>query len=132
MRRRGKGKTYSIEEHREELMEFLTELKSECVIVEGIKDKRALKIFGFSDVHVLNKKKGLFEFSSEFKGRVLVLTDFDPEGERIAKKLTELLLKVGCKVEREERNKLRRLFLKNKINTVESLRKIFTQKYKSI
>ena len=83
-------------------------------------------------MHVLNKKKGLFEFSSEFKGRVLVLTDFDPEGERIAKKLTELLLKVGCKVEREERNKLRRLFLKNKINTVESLRKIFTQKYKSI
>ena len=132
MKKKEKGKAYSTKELRDKLIKFLSELRNECVVVEGIKDKKALEMFGFSNVHILNKKMGHFEFSSEFSGRVLVLTDFDPEGEKIAKKLIELLLKVGCKVEMKERDKLRALFLKNKINTIEGLRKIITPKYKLI
>lgn len=92
------------------------------MIVEGIRDKRALKMFKFSNVHTINKS--LYETATKFTGAVLVFTDFDPEGERIAKKLTELLVKVGCRVDVISRKRARRLFIKNKMNTIEGLRKL--------
>ena len=90
--------------------------------MEGLKDKRALEIFGFSDIHTINKS--LYETAMEFSGTVLVMTDFDPEGEKIAKKLSPLLTKAGCGVDKPNRKRLRKLFIKNKINTVESLKKL--------
>jgi len=106
----------------------LDELKDFQVIVEGKRDKIALEIFGFSDVHIINKS--LYETASEFTGRILVLTDFDPEGEKIAKKLSDILIKVGCRVEFVKRKKLKTLFIKNKINTVEGLKKLRVKKFR--
>lgn len=67
--------------------------------------------------------------SQDFKNFVfedcttLVLTDFDPEGERLAKKLDEYLRSVGCQTNKNARNRLRILFLKNKLTTVQGLRR---------
>jgi 5S rRNA maturation endonuclease (ribonuclease M5) len=125
--RKGKARTCSTEksdEYKEKLFSLLRELKEEQTLVEGIKDKRALETLGFSDVHTLNRNRGLYELAARFKGKILVLTDFDPEGEKLAKKISELLKKTGCSVDAGNRRRLRRLFLKNKINTVEGLGKL--------
>ncbi|UCG95788.1 MAG: toprim domain-containing protein [archaeon] len=125
--KKGKVRTCSTEksvEYKEKLFSLLRELKEEQTVVEGIKDKRALEKMGFSDAHTINRNKGLYELAARFTGKILVLTDFDPEGEKLAKKLSELLKKTGCKVDSSNRQRLRRLFLKNKINTVEGLRNL--------
>lgn len=126
MTRKEKEKTYSTEELYEELISFLDEIKNEQTIVEGTKDKRVLVSFGFSNVHTINKS--FYETAESFKGNLLILTDFDPEGEEIAKKLSLLLVKFGCNVDVSSRKKLRSLFIKNKINTVEALQKLSPQK----
>ncbi len=97
-------------------------MKDDTVVVEGIRDKKVLDRLGFSDVRKINGS--LYDFAMKFSGSVLVMTDFDPEGEKIAKKLSVLLTKAGCRVERAKRNKLRRLFIKNKVNTVEGMRRL--------
>ena len=113
-------------EEKEELLLLLEEIKDKNVIVEGRRDKAALIDLGFRHVTVLNNSKGFYEISEKFIGKeVLILSDFDSEGEEIAKKLSEVLVKVGAKVDRIDRKKLRRLFIKNKINTVEALKKLF-------
>ncbi|MCK4634954.1 MAG: hypothetical protein KAT37_03710 [Candidatus Aenigmarchaeota archaeon] len=124
MTRRGKGRTCSTEKPREEFFSLLDEIKDFKIIVEGIKDKKALEEFGFSDVSTINRNKGLYDVAMSFKGEVLVFTDFDSEGEEISKKLSELLRKTGCRVDTNTRRKLRRLFIKNKINTVEGLKRL--------
>ena len=124
MTKREKGRTCSTEKLREELFSLLDEIKSFKIIVEGIKDKKALETFGFSDVSTINRNKGLYDVAMSFNGKVLVFTDFDPGGEKIAKKLSELLRKTGCIVDTNTRRKLRRLFIKNKINTVECLERL--------
>ncbi len=119
-------KNCSTEKLREELFSLLDEIKGFRIIVEGIKDKKALETFGFSDVSTINRNKGLYDVAMGFNGEVLVFTDFDPGGEKIAKKLSELLRKTGCRVDTNTRRKLRRLFIKNKINTVESLKRLIS------
>ncbi len=106
----------------EKLFESLEEVKDCQVIVEGMRDRKALESFGFSKIHVLNSS--LYETAMKFHGRVLVLTDFDPEGEEIAKKLSVLLEKAGCRVDYVRRKKLKNLFIKNKVNTVEGLKNL--------
>lgn len=126
MTRRGKARTFSTEELREKLFELLGETRDCQVIVEGIRDKKALEALGFSRIHVINES--FYETAMKFSGTVLVLTDFDPEGEEIARKLSVLLRKTGCHVNSILRKKLRRLFIKNKINTVEALGNLNPQK----
>lgn len=108
-------------EYREKLFLLLNELRKEQTMVEGKRDKKALEELGFSKVYTINRNKGLYDVVSDFYGKVLVLTDFDPEGEKLEKNLSELLVKNGCEVDTKNRRKLRRLFLKNKINTIEGL-----------
>ena len=122
--KRGKVKTSSTEKLLEKLFELLNEAKDEKVIVEGKRDKVALKNLGFEKVWTINRNKSLYYVASGFEGSVLVLTDFDPEGEKLAKKLTRYLVKMGCKVDKKKRKKLRRIFLKNKLNTIEGIKKL--------
>lgn len=126
MTRNGKAKTFSTKELPEKLIETLEEVKDFQVIVEGKRDRRALESLGFSKIHVLNSS--FYEMAMKFQGHVLVLTDFDPEGEEIAGKLSALLEKAGCRVDYSTRKKLKSLFIKNKINTVEGLKRLSLQK----
>ena len=124
MLRSGKERTSSTEKLRKKLFESLDEVRGETVIVEGARDKSALMNIGFHDVHTINRNKGLYDISYTFEGEVLVLTDFDPEGEKLAGKLTKYLTKLGCKVKKRKRSQLRRIFLKNDINTIEGIKRI--------
>jgi len=104
---------------KEALFEFLKKLKQKTVIVEGKRDKQALCSFGFTKVFALNGKN-LYEFAAQTpKSDTIILTDFDSEGDELAKKLSLFL-----NSDTYSRKKLRTLFIKNKINTVQSLKKL--------
>ncbi len=107
----------------EELLKALEKIRDKPVVVEGKNDKKALCLFGFTKVHSLNGKD-LYEFAAELKEKeAIILTDFDKEGDLIAKNLTLFLQNNGCKVATEARKKLRRLFVKNQIFKIEELKK---------
>lgn len=102
---------------REELFEFLENLKHKTVIVEGKRDKQALCSFGFTKVIAINGKN-LYEIWQLCREAV-VLTDFDSAGEELAKKLSLFL-----RSDAHTRKKLRQFFIKNKIFAIESLKKL--------
>ena len=109
-----------LKDEEKELLEYFDEIKSLPVVVEGKKDKAMLKTLGFTKIITLNKK-GLYESVSKYEEeKIIILTDFDEKGEELAKKL-ELFLR---KSDKRSRNKIRKLFRKNNITTVEGLRKI--------
>ncbi|UCD03380.1 MAG: toprim domain-containing protein [Candidatus Aenigmatarchaeota archaeon] len=82
-----------------ELSKCIQELEGKLVIVEGQKDSKSLKSLGVKNIMQLNGKP-LAEFtfhvskslisSSEGKREVVILTDFDSEGRKIAAKLESL------------------------------------------
>ena len=109
---------------KDEIISFLVGIKSKSVVVEGKRDEEVLKRIGFNDIQVLNRTKGIFDASDKLPRNVSILTDFDTEGEEIAKKLSEVLKKMGKRVDAKNRKALRKLFLKNMINTIEGLKKL--------
>jgi hypothetical protein len=64
--RRGKARTFSTEELLEKLFELLVDVKDCQVIVEGIRDRDALRSLGFSRIHVLNSN--FYETAMKFHG----------------------------------------------------------------
>ena len=100
----------------EELRNWILDLKKFTaanpdwvVLVEGKRDVAALKRLGVENVWAL-KGKGFHdvaeELSHRFKG-VVVLTDFDQQGERICRKLTAVLKSYGLKIDSSFRSRLR-------------------------
>ena len=105
----------------EELLKILEENKDKQVIVEGKRDKKALCSLNFTNVVTINK--GLYETVEGLKEKeVLLLTDFDSEGKRIAKKLNTLLQRLCYKVDRNTRRKISFLFAGLRIKRIEELR----------
>jgi 5S rRNA maturation endonuclease (ribonuclease M5) len=108
----------------EELLEILEENKDKQVIVEGKRDKKALCLFGFNKV--LTISSGLYETVERIEEKeILVLTDFDNEGKKIAKKLNLFLQSLDYKVDRETRRKIGFMFAKLRIKKIEELRGVF-------
>ena len=111
----------SVQEIEEELLKLLEENKEKQVIVEGKKDKKVLCLLGFKKIFTLNK--GIYEVTEKLKEKqVLILTDFDPEGKRIAGKLNQILQSLDYKIDRETRRKIGFMFTRLKIRKVEELR----------
>lgn len=119
------------ERQREALEDIKSILRGEdeeigIILVEGPRDAEALRILGSSvRVEVSSRvgqtepdvAKGLAEKSRS----VLVLTDFDEEGRKLAARLSELLEAEGVRVRRELRRKMGRLMGILGVKTVESL-----------
>ncbi|MGC9059036.1 MAG: toprim domain-containing protein [Candidatus Aenigmatarchaeota archaeon] len=114
-------------------MEILEELKDviekmnreiDCVIVEGKNDKVALEMLGL-------KKKILYHFQLEkIEGKVVILTDFDREGNRIAKEITR---KIGEKrIEKIYREKFRKILKKFGRNDIQSIKNLIEEYYSKI
>jgi 5S rRNA maturation endonuclease (ribonuclease M5) len=65
------------------------------IIVEGKRDRHALRRLGFSgEIILLHTGKGLYEFSEEILrryDRVVILLDWDQRGSQLYQKLTSLL-----------------------------------------
>jgi 5S rRNA maturation endonuclease (ribonuclease M5) len=117
-------------ERLEEFLKLLNELIEENqevpIIVEGKKDRRALKELGFKGkLFSINHGIPLFNFCEELARKhrkVIILTDWDSKGGRLAKALREGFAANSVKYDEKSRAKLARLCKKD-VKDVEGLPK---------
>ncbi len=107
-------------EESDQILGFLDEIKQKdlLVVVEGLKDKRALEELGI--VRIFFLKKPLFaavEEIAEHEKEVVLLTDLDVEGKKLYHRLSVDLQKHGVKIN----NKLREFLFKTKLSHIEGL-----------
>ncbi len=113
---------YLAMKNQEELLEWIETIKTsdKIIIVEGKKDKAALKRLGITKTIQLNKKP-LYKIVEELieKGKeVIILTDLDKKGKQLYGKLNHDLCRFGVKID----NKFRHfLFRKTKLRQIEGL-----------
>ena len=106
-------------EVRDELLKALDKIKGRAVIVEGARDRAALRSLGFK--RIITAHRGLWETAELVQDeRPVILTDFDAEGRRIAAKLNLFL---RGKADQNTRRKIGLLFAKLKIKTIEEVKK---------
>lgn len=108
--------------NKKEIEEFVEKLKEtdKLIIIEGIKDKRALEELGLNKIVTLNKKP-LFEVIekvAEDNKEVIILTDLDVEGRKLYSKLKRGLTERGVTVDNYFREFL---FRKTKLSQIEGL-----------
>jgi 5S rRNA maturation endonuclease (ribonuclease M5) len=106
-----------------ELTEILKEVKFPTV-VEGDSDKEALKKLGLEDIVPLNGKP-LFKVASSLAkrtDRVLVLTDFDKEGNEIARKLNSWFTSFGTVPQSKLRGKIKKTVTRDGVSQIENLK----------
>lgn len=107
------------------ISEYVDEIKEKNlpVIVEGIKDKNALKMLGIKRIIFLNKP--LFEIVESIKEKeVVILTDFDSEGKKLYSKLKNGLARNGVNVN----DKLRKFLFFHGLSHVESITKFLEKR----
>jgi len=82
-----------------------------AILVEGKRDLKALKMFGIENVVEMKGRKyhDIAECLSESYVGVVLLMDFDPEGEAILRKLTKVLETYGLKIDTSFRDRLKSL-----------------------
>lgn len=106
----------------DELMAEIKKLRQsgKAVIVEGIKDKRALEKFGIKRVFTLSRKPiyAVIEEVSDKHKEVVILTDLDKEGKQLFGRLNTGLQHLGVKVDKKFREFL---FKKTKLRQIEGL-----------
>jgi len=92
------------------------------VIVEGKRDKKAVSNLGFKRIITIDGKP-IFKILDLLKPKdhVLILTDFDREGKKKAKKLRSLLARRRIKIEEQLRRDFSRFFRIKKIEELNSL-----------
>lgn len=104
----------------EDILEFLDEIKQKnlLVVVEGLKDVRALNELGITNI--LSLKKPLYAVVEEIASKakeVVLLTDLDDEGKKLYHELSRGLQRHGVKID----NRLRELLFKTPVRHVEGL-----------
>ncbi len=107
-------------EEREQILQLLDEIqrKNLLVVVEGIKDVRALNSLGITNV--MHLKKPLFVVVEEIaktEKEVVLLTDLDDEGKKLYHELFVGLQAHGVKIN----NKLREFLFKTELRHIEGL-----------
>jgi len=97
------------------LIDVLDELFREwrdgaCIVVEGRRDREALEALGLKTGVVAFKTLNCCMSDAIerlcYSDRVVILTDFDHEGEELASRISEVLTKRGVEVNLEVRRKL--------------------------
>ncbi|TCK06542.1 toprim domain-containing protein [Phorcysia thermohydrogeniphila] len=94
-----------------ELKQFSLKNPDWVILVEGKRDLKALEMFGIENVVDMKGRKyhDIAEELSESYVGVVLLMDFDPEGETIFRKLTKVLELYGLKIDTSFRERLREL-----------------------
>lgn len=117
-------------EFRRELENFVREMAEEvdAVVVEGPRDRAALRALGYSGPVLLASGSGrnradFVDSISERHRTVALLTDFDGAGRALAARLRSRLERSGIKVAPEWRSRLRGLLEVTGGRTVEGLAK---------
>ena len=77
----------------EEITKMVRDLEEKLVIVEGKRDKKALKSLGVKNIIAINGRPlyEVAEIASKSKKEIVILTDFDKKGREIEKGLKNLL-----------------------------------------
>lgn len=103
----------------ENLDEWVDKLKDKIVIVEGIKDKKALNNLDVKNVIILNKPlyRIIDNISEKYK-KVVILTDLDKKGRELYSKLRYGLERNGIKID----DKFREFLFKERISHIESIK----------
>ncbi|MEM1994946.1 MAG: hypothetical protein QXW32_05695 [Nitrososphaerales archaeon] len=120
----------SISEEVDALKAFLKKLDDEAndgaiVVVEGLRDERALRSLGFSGtLFLLCQGKGinhLLTVSPSFK-KAIILTDLDRKGGILAARVVQTLQSKNIKVDLFFRKELKSI-MRGKIRSIEDLKK---------
>ena len=115
-------------ERLEKLEELILQLKNlskegNVIIVEGQRDRRALRELGITGPIELGTKKSLLLFCEELARtyrNAIILTDWDRTGNRLAELMEQYLMAASVKVNTDIREKIQNLVQK-RIKDVESL-----------
>ncbi len=107
------------------LIDSISDLdRSEAILVEGKNDRRALQSLGVrSDICLINNGKSTVESAELFArkySKIIILTDWDRTGGRLAKAFAEQFLALGLDFSLQERKEMSYLCKKD-IKDVESL-----------
>jgi len=110
-----------VEEIIDEILRHINLLKlhNTLIIVEGIKDKRALNELGITNILTLSRKPLFSVVEDVVKNttEVAILTDLDEKGKQLYSRLTKDLQRHGIKVD----DQLRRLLFKARLSHIEGL-----------
>jgi 5S rRNA maturation endonuclease (ribonuclease M5) len=115
-------------ERLEKLEELIQELRQQsddgaAIIVEGKRDRRALRELGITGPIKLGTQKALLELCEEVAreyNKVIVLTDWDGKGDKLARLMAEFLDNAGATVNIDLRKRIKAL-VKKRIKDIESL-----------
>ncbi len=99
------------------------------IIVEGKKDREVMEKFGFKNILEISGKNFHSLLKKINKEKVVILTDFDEEGEKLAKELSHFLMANGIKVDWNERKILRNLLCIRKIEELKFILKFMEDDY---
>lgn len=115
---------------KEEIQKMKREISERklVAIVEGKRDKEAVKDFGFKRVVVIGSKS-LHSLSFKKGTRIVILTDFDREGKRKARKLRKLMKENEIFIEEEIRREFARIFKVKKIEEIKAKINLILQKF---
>lgn len=108
---------------KEELFNILLKFREYFIVVEGKKDKEALKQLNFREIFVLNEAgKSLFEKIEEIETRahgkkICILTDFDKKGKKLYLLIKKELASKQVKLD----NSLRVILLRHHVSHIEGL-----------
>ena len=104
----------------EEIQDFLNNIKKaeKPIIVEGIRDKKALEKLGLNNIITLSKKP-LFQTIEDIAPvkEIIILPDFDKAGKKLYGKLSKLCKQNKIKVD----NSFREFLLKTKLSHIEGI-----------
>lgn len=122
------------EKQAEELLQVIARLKKfndeHPVIVEGRKDERALRRIGLSGIVLrLDKGNSIFNFCENLRGRygqVVILTDWDRKGGRLARALRDGLKANGVSYDDDFRRQIAFL-VRKEVKDVEGLPKLLSK-----
>jgi len=115
-------------ERLEKLEQLIQELRQQsddgaAIIVEGKRDRRALRELGINGPVRLGTQKALLELCEEVAeeyDKVIVLTDWDGKGDKLARLMAEFLNNAGVAVNIDLRKRIKAL-VKKRIKDIESL-----------
>jgi 5S rRNA maturation endonuclease (ribonuclease M5) len=107
---------------KEEFEEFIEKLKEasedKTVLVEGIKDKKALELLGIKNIMTLKKPLyAVIEDIVETNKECIILTDLDKKGREIYSKLVSRLKHFGVKID----DSFREFLFKTKLRQIEGI-----------
>lgn len=108
------------------------ELDLTVILVEGAHDREFLRKAGFGGIVVEISHRPIVELAywlvEKYRERtIVILTDFDEQGEKKAKRLSGILSELGLRVNHRYREEVRRVARELGVRTIEGLARLYTK-----